>query len=341
MISARKLSLRLGLPAFAAVAALAMTSAPGVAQTAGTPGPVANLQVHGFAAHAPTAAAAVARPAAGVAPAVAWNGAGSPAILFYTGSDGHAYFAPLVPSTSATSAGGHLVGGPGAAFVPAGDIGGSSGFAILFGRGTNNALYLNGAPGKWFNLGGRLTSRPGVAAGSLGTSEAIDVVVRGADGAAWLDHLTTASATWRNVGGRVLAGTAPAAVNTGGTLYVLVVGTDHAVWVRHSTDASHWSGWTSLGGRLSAELGAATPSAGRGIVYARGGDNALWFNEFAGTTTGVTRGWHSAHGRITSGAGASSVGNGTGPTWAVALGNDGHIWANSGVWPAHTWSKAL
>ena len=318
-----------------------MTSVPGVAQTAGAPGPVANLQVHGFAAHAPTAAAAVARPAAGVAPAVAWNGAGSPAILFFTGSDGHAYDAPLIPSTSAASDGGHLVGGPGAAFVPPGDLGGATGGAILFGRGTNNALYLNVAPGKWAGLGGRLTSRPGVAAGSMGTTETIDVAVRGGDGGAWLDHLTTTSATWRNLGGRVLAGTAPAAVNIGGTLYVLIVGTDHAVWVRHSTDASHWSGWASLGGRLQRRTGRCDPVGRAGIVYARGADNALWFNEFAGTTTGVTRGWHSASGRITSGAGAGSVGNGTGPTWAVALGGDGHIWANSGVSQAHAWSKAL
>src|SRR6266566_2003014 len=202
MISARKLSLRLGVSAFAAIAALTVASVPGVAQGAGAPGPVANLQVHRFAAHAPTAAAAAAAPAAGVAPAVAWNGTGSPAFLFYTGSDGHAYAAPLTSPTSAASQGGHLVGGPGAAFVPPGDIGGTTGGAILFGRGTNNALYLNVGPGRWGNLGGTLTSRPGVAAGSLGTSEAVDVAVRGADGGAWLDHLTTTTTTrWLNLGG--------------------------------------------------------------------------------------------------------------------------------------------
>jgi hypothetical protein len=344
MISARKLSLRSGLPAFAAIAALTVAAAPGVAQTAGTPGPVANLHVHGFAAQAPAppnASAAVAAPAAGVAPAVAWNGTGGPAFVFYTGSDGQAYAAPLTTPTSAAPQGGRLVGAPGAAFVPPGAIGGPTGSAILFGRGVSNALYLNLAPGSWGNLGGTLTSNPGVAAGSMGTSETVDVVVRGADGGAWLDHLTTSTATWLNVGGRVLAGTGPAAVNVGGTLYVLVVGADTAVWVRSTTDASHWSHWVSLGGRLSGELGAATPSAGAGIVYARGAGNALWYNEFAGTTTGVTPGWHSLGGRITSGVGGGSAGDGINPTWAVALGTDGHIWANSGVWPAHAWSRVL
>jgi hypothetical protein len=340
MISARKLSLRLGLPAFAAIAALTVTAAPGVAQTAGTPGPAAKWAVGGYVAHAPAAAAAVAAPAAGVAPGIAWSGMGNDALLFYTGSDGHAYFAGL-PSPTVAPAGGSLIGGPGPVFVPPGALGGTSGGVLVFARGANSALYVSGGPEMWSPLGGRLTSRPSAAAGVLGTVETIDVAVRGADGGAWLDHLTTSSATWLNLGGLVRAGTAPAAVNVGGTLYVLVVGNDHAVWVKNTTDGSHWSGWTSLGGLLSGELGAATPSAGAGIVYARGADKSLWFNEFAGTTTGVTPGWHSAFGVITSGPGAGSAGNGTGPTWAVALGTDGHIWANSGVWPARAWSKAV
>ena len=339
MISARKMSMGLGLPAFAAIAALTVGLVPGVAGAASTPGPAAKWAVGSYEAHATAATAATAAvppPAAGVAPGIAWNGTGNPALLFYTGSDRHAYFAPLTHPTAASPAGGNLIGGPGPVFVPPGALGGTTGGTLVFGRGTNNALYVSGGPGSWNSLGGKLASRPGAAAGALGSTETIDVVVRGADGGAWLDHLTTTT-RWLNLGGRVLAGTAPAAVNTGGTLYVLVVGSNHGVWVKRTTDGSHWSGWTSLGGRLGAELGAATPSAGAGIVYARGGDNALWYNEFAGATAG----WHSAGGRITSGAGAGSVGNGTGPTWAVALATDGHIWANSGVWPAHAWSKAL
>jgi hypothetical protein len=30
-----------------------------------------------------------------------------------------------------------------------------------------------------------------------------------------------------------------------------------------------------------------------------------------------------------------------GTTWAVVLGVGGQIWANSGVWPTHKWSKVL
>ena len=110
---------------------------------------------------------------------------------------------------------------------------------------------------------------------------------------------------------------------------------------KHTADGTHWSGWTSLGGRVSGSIGQAAPANGAaGIVYARSSGNALRFNEFAGTTAGVTRGWHSLGGRVTSGVSAVfATANGT--TWAVALGADGHIWANSGVWPAHKRSKVL
>jgi hypothetical protein len=342
MISARKLSLRSGLSALAAIAALTVAAAPGVAQAAGTPRPVARWAVGGFLAHAPAAPtlpdasaapAAVAGPAKGLAPAVAWDG--TAAFLFYTGSDGRAYQAPVSPPVTASTLGGRFIGGPGAAFVP-----GTGGGVALFGRGTTNMLYVWNGGTSWVPLGGNLTSRPGVAAGTLGSVVDVDVAVRGGDGSVWVDHLTPTTATWIGLGGQVLAGTAPTAVNVGGTLYVLVVGLNHAVWDRSTTDGSNWTAWASLGGGVRGELGAATPSAGAGIVYARAG-NALWYNEFAGTTTGVTPGWHSLGGGITSGVGAGSVGDGINPTWAVALGGNGHIWANSGVWPATAWAQAF
>src|SRR5262249_60951513 len=84
---------------------------------------------------------------------------------------------------------------------------------------------------------------------------------------------------------------------------------------------------------------AASPVRGVGIVFARGTDNAAWYNQFAGTTTGVTPGWHSLGGRLTSGVGAGgSIGGtaGTPPTdniSVVAMGTDNRIMTRRGIWP--------
>ena len=186
-----------------------------------------------------------------------------------------------------------------------------------------------GLPAKWTSLGGRLTSRPSATDGA--------VVARGTDGAVW-----DRTSTWRSLGGRVLAGSGPATVKVGATLYVLAVGTDRAVWVTQSTDGTHWSGWRWLGGGVSGDLGAASPVPGAGIVFARGTDNAVWYNQFAGTTAGVTPGWHSLGGRLTSGVGAGGGVNAgsSANTIVVAMGIDNRIIERAGLWPSlHPWSS--
>ncbi len=276
-----------------------------------------------MAATAGPAAAAPAPPVPGATPAVQPCDVHCRAV-YYTGSDGRVY------TTLGAFLGGRLIGGPGAG--PSGGV---------FGRGTDNALWRNLRAGTWSSLRGRLTSRPGVAAGALAVpgGQSTDVVVRGADGAVWDRESTTALQPWRSLGGRVLAGSGPAAVNVGGTLYVLVVSTDRAVWVTQTTDGTHWSGWRWLGGRVSGDLGAASPVQGVGIVFARGSDNAAWYNQFAGTTAGITLGWHSLGGRLTSGVGAAgSIGGiaGSPPTddiSVVVMGADNRIWACGGIWP--------
>jgi hypothetical protein len=243
--------------------------------------------------------------------------------------------------------GGRLVGGPGSAFIPPGAVGAHSRPFFLVGRGTDDALWafmgigITGSP-LWVPLGGRLTSRPGAAAGALSVpgGEALDLVARGSDGAVWDRESTSAAARpWVSLGGQVLAGTGPAAVNAGGTLFVLAVGLDHALWVTHSTDGAHWSGWRSLGGRVAGDVGAATPAPGVAVAFARGADNAAWYDEFAGSTAGVSRGWHTLGGRLTAGVGAGSAPGGM--TWAVTLGTDNQVWQASGRWPALRWSMAL
>jgi hypothetical protein len=310
---------------------------PAAAQAAGTPGPGTGPNVpvftgiHGLIAGlAAPQQAAPALPQAGDTPAVAATGTSPPVAFAYTGVDKHAYVASLTSPTQSTSLGGSLIDGPGLTFVPAGALGGPG--ALAFARGSNNALYL--FVGSWQSLGGGLTSRPGAAAGALSVSggEAVDAVVRGGDGAVWDRELTSTTVKpWRSLGGRTLAGSGPAAVNVGGTLYALAIGTTGTVWVDKSTDGAHWSGWHSLGGRGSGDVGVATPAPGVGVVFIRGLDNVLWYKEFAGTTPGVTPGWHSLGGQLTSGVGAGSVPHGS--TSVLVLGPDGHIWMRTGAWP--------
>jgi hypothetical protein len=169
--------------------------------------------------------------------------------------------------------------------------------------------------------------------------EAIDAVVRGPDGAVWDRELTPAGTKpWRSLGGRTLAGSGPAAVNVGGTLYVLALDTAGTVFVNRSTDGAHWSGWRSLGGTASGDIGAATPAPGVGVVFVRGPGNAAFFKEFAGTTPGVTPGWHSLGGSLTSGVGAGATSHGA--TYALVLGPDGGIYGRGGIWPhLNNWVK--
>jgi hypothetical protein len=327
------------IPAIAALAAMAATALPAAAQAAGPPGPGAgpNMPVfRGIAGRTATPVAqqqALVLPLAGDTPAVAATGDPTVPVVFdYTGSDKHDYEAPLTAPSQATSLGGSLVGGPGLTFSPA-PLGPTE--VGPFARSGDNALwwYTGGSPA-WISLGGGLASRPGAAAGKLSVAggEALDLVVRGGDGAVWDRELThTTERSWRSLGGRTMAGSGPAAVNVGGTLYVLALGNDGTVFVNKSTDGAHWSGWHSLGGRASGDIGVATPAPGVGVAFVRGPGNALYYNEFAGTTAGVSGGWHSLGGSLTSGVGAGSVPNGR--TSALVLGPDGHIWMRTGTWP--------
>ena len=336
----------------AALVATAMAAAPAGAQAATSSRPGAPTGVPSAAAMSGVAARrgaalAVAPPQPGVTPSVAATGAANPAAsLFYVGSDSQVYRVPLQPAGSAVAMGGRLVGGPGSTFVPPGSVGAHSMPVFLAGRGTDNALWAfmnfstTGAP-LWVLLGGRLTSRPGAAAGALSVpgGEALDLVARGGDGAVWDRESTSAAARpWVSLGGQVLAGTGPAAVNAGGTLYVLAVGLDHALWVTRSTDGARWSGWRSLGGRVAGDVGAATPAPGVAVAFARGADSAAWYDEFAGSTAGISPGWHTLGGRLTAGVGAGSAPGGM--TGAVTLGTDNHVWQASGMWPALRWSRA-
>ena len=106
----------------------------------------------------------------------------------------------------------------------------------------------------WEYLGGYLTSSP--AATSSGTG-AIDVFVRGGDGALWQrTYSKNAWGGWASLGGGIYSGTGPAASSWGaGRLDVFVEGTNGALY--HQSYAGAWSGWESLGGYLTSSPAAA------------------------------------------------------------------------------------
>ena len=333
MIRKHRLSARVAMPLVIAVAGMTAMAGSAIAQAGGpsASGPVPGYpSIAAIAKAAPAAPQIAAGPQAGVAPAAAAADSNN-ALFFYRGTDTSMYVGGLAPTEAPFSLGGHFVGGPGVVFDPA------TGYQI-FGRGADNALWaFTGAP--WTSFGGNLTSKPAVAACSLNGTDTIAVFVRGTDGGLWykLFKGSTVSA-WTSLDGHVAPNSDPAAVCVGNTLYAFVVGTDGAAWVTSTTDGTHWTGYTSLGGHVSG-LSAAAPSATAGVLFARGTDNAVWYNPFVGGTAG----WKSLGGHITSGTGAASaVLDASGTTWVLALGSDNRIWGRTGVWPAlAAWAKVF
>ena len=148
----------------------------------------------------------------------------------------------------------------------------------LFAKGTDNALwwkhYQSGSGwSSWTSLGGYLTSSPAAVSQSTGK---IDVYVRGGDGALWQrEYGNGAWGSWSSLSGRLASGTGPAASSWGsGRLDVFVEGTDGALW--HRGYNGGWSGWESLGGRLTSSPAAVSSTSGMIDVFVRGGDSALW-----------------------------------------------------------------
>jgi hypothetical protein len=292
-----------------------------------------------LAAGPAAAQTATAPPQPGVTLGAAAPSASSLAV-FYTGTDGRVY--AKVPGHAAVLAGGHLIGGPAAAwFFPGTE--GRAGNLALFGRGTDNALWW--APSqflwsRWQSLGGRITSKPAVAVDTTGRF--YGVFARGTDGAVWARYEGTNGATWgpwQRLGGHLLPGTAPAATYVGhgsgvGGTDIVVVGTDRRVWLDRGGFPGNGD-WASIGGRTTSDPAITSTNGMYALAFARGTDNAAWYDELPGN---APQGWHSLGGRLTSGVTTATPAIGpadqVGPTTVAVLGADNQIWTRSGVWPA-------
>lgn len=263
--------------------------------------------------------------------------------MVYTGRNGQVYYLRLVgvPHRAPLSKGGKLIGGPAAVWVPPGTLPISG--HVIFGRGTDNRLWWRHQVGDswsaWAPLGGVLTSRPAAVVGGGLSPNSLSVFVRGTDGAVWFRTLHGTPepgqlrwTPWTRLGGNLLAGTAPAVTSNAAGLFVAATGTDHAVWVRQRLVGTTTFGpWHSIGGKTAAEPGITSPAPKVVTAFIRGADNAAWFNEFYGSTTGVMPGWNSLHGKITSAVTAVPRPLASRDT-VFALGTDNLPWGRG--WPA-------
>ena len=145
----------------------------------------------------------------------------------------------------------------------------------------------------WDYLNGLSSGDPAVA----GTTNKLDVFVKGADNAAWHDSWngTQWNASWDSLGGIITS--APAAVAQGaGRLDMFARGTDNALWHRW-WDGTTWHAWESIGGNLTSGPDASSWGAGRMDVFVRGTDNALWHRSWDGTSW---QAWESVGGILAS-----------------------------------------
>jgi hypothetical protein len=286
-------------------------------------------------------------PIPGVAPGAAISPDLVTTDLVYTGTDHRVWSVDLSPMSQNVpeSLGGKIAGGPAAAWVSPGTLSPTGGLAV-FGRGPDNRLWwrqqTSSGWSSWASLGGTITSRPTAVYWQCPDSEILGVFARGADGAVWgrveyhvSGHTTWTS--WSSYGSHLLTGTGPVVAFTRGRIFLAAVGTDHAVWVRHNSPGGGWRPWHSIGGHTTVDPALATPADGVVVAFARGSAGTAPYNEFHGQTAGVTAGWHSIGGALTSGLTAiPNQVEQAAYTGVFALGPDHQPWEDTGTWPALT-----
>ena len=118
------------------------------------------------------------------------------------------------------------------------------------------------------------------------------------------------------------------------SLALFVRGTNGALWYNHWDSTNGWSPtWTSLGGVLTSDPAAASPSAGGGDVLGRGTNGALY--EKTATNGGASWGaWTSLGGGIANGTGPAACSWGSGRVDVFVEGTNGAMYhkSHTGTW---------
>ena len=123
---------------------------------------------------------------------------------------------------------------------------------------------------------------------------------------------------------------AAATAQASGRLDVFGRGLDNALWY-DTFDGGSWTGWRSLGGRISAEPSAVTYGDGRIDVFARGKDYSLYRLSFDGSWGG----WERLGAVLASGPAAVTSSAERVDVFAVGL--DGTLWQKTSI--AGVWSR--
>jgi hypothetical protein len=159
------------------------------------------------------------------------------------------------------------------------------------------------------------------------TKDGPAIAVLDSVGATWVDPYVYVFGAFGPLGGYMIS--TPLLVDHDAAgLFVFGVGGDGALWYQRYLNGV-WSGWLSLGGRLSSDLGAVSTSQGL-FVFGRGADYAVWYQRL--TDTGWS-GWLSLGGLASSVANATALGD---TTHVFAAGFDGAMWENT--LPISGWS---
>jgi hypothetical protein len=200
----------------------------------------------------------------------------------------------------------------------------------IFAVDTSGTLWHTPMNGNWDSLGGVCTASP--ASVSWGSTNRVDVFVRGSDGAVWQrSYDNNAWSTWTSLGGQLAPGTGPAVSSWGeGRLDVFVQGTDGALWHKAWTGTS-WSNWQSLGGKLTASP-AATKDSNMIDVFVRGTDGAVWQKYWSGTAWSS---WRSLSGRLAPNTGPAVLGG----IGVFVQGTDHQLWWQNFGEAGSAWSR--
>ena len=214
--------------------------------------------------------------------------------------------------------GGGILGQPAAYAAPDGSI-------DLFVRGDDSQAYrrtfANGAWGPWTSLGGpSLADAPTVAYTS---ADSWLLTATGTDGQIWT---LGANSGWTGIGtpaGYSVYGR-PSAVIENSTTYVAIRTNDDSVWLDSADAAGTWSGWTGLGGTVSASP--TLLATGSGVrLFDRASDYTLWENDLS-DSSGAWTGWYKQNSftsdDYTGAFGAAVDGSGT---QLAYRGVDGHV----------------
>ena len=208
----------------------------------------------------------------------------------------------------------------------------------VFAADTSGTLWHTTMDGNWDSLGGVCTASP--ASVSWGTTNRVDVFVRGSDGAVWQRTYNNGWSTWIPLGGQLAPGTGPAVASwSAGRLDVFVQGTDGALWHKW-WNGSKWSGWESLGGKLTASPAASPPATNQIGVFVRGTDGACGYKDWTGTAWSS---WKSLGGQLAPNTGPAVVGlvfNTTTPGYELFVqGTDHQLWWQNFGEAGSAWSR--